>query len=31
MFIADAPQDVDNLTGVNNLSTIVIELKKLED
>ena len=31
MFIEDAPQDVDNLTGVNNLSTLVIELQKLED
>ena len=31
MFIEDAPQDVDNLTGVNNLSTLVIELQRLED
>jgi len=31
MFIEDAPQDVDNLTGVENLSTLVIELQRLED
>ena len=31
MFIEDAPQDVDNLTGVNNLSSLVVELQKLED
>jgi len=31
MFIEDAPQDVENLTGVNNLSSLVIELQKLED
>ena len=31
MFIEDAPQDVDNLTGVNNLSTLVIELQKQLD
>ena len=31
MFIEDAPQDVDNLKGVNNLSTLVIELQRLED
>ena len=31
MFIEDAPQDVDNLKGVENLSTLVLELQKLED
>ena len=31
MFIEDAPQDVENLTGVNNLSSLVVELQKLED
>ena len=31
MFIEDAPQDVNNLKGVENLSTLVLELQKLED
>ena len=31
MFIEDAPQDVDNLKGVENLSTLVLQLQKLED
>ena len=31
MFIEDAPQDVNNLTGVENLSDLVIQLQKLED
>ena len=31
MFIEDAPQDLDNLKGVENLSTLVLELQKLED
>jgi len=31
MFVEDAPQDIDNLTGVDNLSSLVIELQKLED
>mgnify|MGYP003635920650 FL=1 len=31
MFIKDAPQDVDNLTGAENLSDLVLQLQKLED
>ena len=31
MFIEDAPQDVDNLTGAENLSDLVLQLQKLED
>jgi len=31
MFIEDAPQDVNNLSGVENLSELVIKLQKLED
>ena len=31
MFIEDAPQDVDNLKGVENLSSLVLELQRLED
>ena len=31
MFIEDAPQDVNNLNGVENLSDLVIKLQKLED
>ena len=31
MFIEDAPQDVNNLTGVEHLSDLVIQLQKLED
>ena len=31
MFIEDAPQDLDNLKGVENLSALVLELQKLED
>ena len=31
MFIEDAPQDVNNLTGVESLSELVIKLQKLED
>tara|TARA_R100000935_G_scaffold38953_1_gene60349 strand:+ start:47 stop:613 length:567 start_codon:yes stop_codon:yes gene_type:complete len=31
MFIEDAPQDVNNLTGVESLSDLVIQLQKLED
>ena len=31
MFIEDAPQDVDNLTGAENLSDLVLRLQKLED
>ena len=31
MFIEDAPQDVDNLKGVENLSTLVLQVQKLED
>ena len=31
MFIEDAPQDVDNLTGAENLSDLVLQLLKLED
>ena len=31
MFIEDAPQDLDNLKGVENLSSLVLELQRLED
>ena len=31
MFIEDAPQDVDNLTGAENLSDLVLQLQKLKD
>ena len=31
MFIEDAPQDVNNLGGVESLSDLVIKLQKLED
>ena len=31
MFIEDAPQDVDNLTGAEKLSDLVLQLQKLED
>ena len=31
MFIEDAPQDVNNLSGVESLSDLVIKLQKLED
>ena len=31
MFIEDAPQDVNNLKGVENLSSMVLQLQKLED
>ena len=31
MFIEDVSQDVDNLTGAENLSDLVIQLQKLED
>ena len=31
LFIEDSPQGVDNLTGVEGLSDLVIQLQKLED
>jgi len=31
MFIEDVSQDVDNLTGAENLSDLVLQLQKLED
>jgi hypothetical protein len=30
MFIEDAPQDLDNLKGVENLSALVLELQKIK-